>query len=80
MIVGVPRETYPGERRVALVPIVIPNLAKSGIEVVIEAGAGVAAGFPDAEYAAKGAKVLARPCGSLRRGGHRGSGALLRFQ
>jgi len=58
MIVGVPRETYPGERRVALVPTVIPNLAKTGIEVVIEAGAGVEAGFPDAEYAAKGAKVL----------------------
>lgn len=58
MIVGVPRETYPGERRVALVPAVIPNLAKAGIEVVIEAGAGVEAGFPDAEYGAKGAKVL----------------------
>ncbi len=58
MIVGVPRETYPGERRVALVPIVLPSLAKAGIEVVIEAGAGVNAGFPDAEYAAKGAKVI----------------------
>ena len=59
MIVGVPRETYPGERRVALVPIVIPNLAKAGMEVMVEAGAGVAAGFPDAEYAAKGAKIIA---------------------
>src|ERR1700721_4189021 len=59
MIVGVPRETYPGERRVALVPIVIPNLAKAGIEVIVEAGAGAAAGFPDAEYAAKGAKMIA---------------------
>src|SRR6202049_3322253 len=59
MIVGVPRETYPGERRVALVPIVIPNLSKAGLEVIIEAGAGAAAGFPDAEYAAKGAKVIA---------------------
>ena len=39
MIVGVPRETYPGERRVALVPIVIPGLAKAGIEVIVEAGA-----------------------------------------
>ncbi|MGH9680834.1 MAG: NAD(P) transhydrogenase subunit alpha, partial [Candidatus Acidiferrales bacterium] len=58
MIVGVPRETYPGERRVALAPIVIPNLAKAGIEAVIETGAGVEAGFPDAEYAAKGAKIL----------------------
>src|SRR6202163_1833410 len=59
MIVGVPRESYPGERRVALVPAVIPNLAKAGGEVVIEAGAGIGAGFPDAEYAAKGAKILA---------------------
>ena len=58
MIVGVPRENFPGERRVALVPIVIPNLSKAGIEVVVEAGAGVAAGFPDAEYAAKGARIL----------------------
>jgi NAD(P) transhydrogenase subunit alpha len=58
MIVGVPRESYPGERRVGLVPTVIPHLAKAGLEVVIEAGAGVQAGFPDAEYAAKGAKIL----------------------
>jgi NAD(P) transhydrogenase subunit alpha len=59
MIVGVPRETYPGERRVALVPAVIPNLVKAGLEVVIEAGAGVEAGFPDSEYTAKGATILA---------------------
>ncbi|MFZ0794830.1 MAG: NAD(P)(+) transhydrogenase (Re/Si-specific) subunit alpha, partial [Candidatus Korobacteraceae bacterium] len=59
MIVGVPRETFPGERRVALVPSVIANLAKAGLEVVIEAGAGVEAGYPDAQYADKGAKVLA---------------------
>jgi H+-translocating NAD(P) transhydrogenase subunit alpha len=58
MIVGVPRESYPGERRVALVPTVIPHLAKAGLEVVIEAGAGVQAGFHDSEYAAKGARVL----------------------
>jgi NAD(P) transhydrogenase subunit alpha len=58
MIVGVPRESYPGERRVALVPMVIPNLAKAGMDVVVEAGAGVAAGYPDAEYSAKGAKLM----------------------
>ena len=57
MIVGVPRETYPGERRVALVPAVIPNLAKAGLEVAVEAGAGAEAGYPDADYAAKGAKI-----------------------
>src|ERR1700736_5137708 len=59
MIVGVPRETFPGERRVALVPSVVPTLAKSGLEVVIEAGAGLEAGYPDADYIAKGAKILA---------------------
>lgn len=58
MIVGVPRETFPGERRVALVPAVIPTLAKAGLQVVVEAGAGFEAGYPDADYVAKGAKVL----------------------
>lgn len=58
MIVGVPRETYPGERRVALVPSVIPNLAKAGLQVVVEARAGAEAGYPDAEYSEKGAKVV----------------------
>jgi H+-translocating NAD(P) transhydrogenase subunit alpha len=58
MIVGVPRETFPGERRVALVPAVIPSLAKAGLEVVVEAGAGIQACYTDAEYAAKGAKIL----------------------
>ena len=59
MIVGVPRESYPGERRVALVPAVLPNLAKAGLQVLIEAGAGAAAGYPDADYSDKGAKVVA---------------------
>lgn len=58
MIIGVPKESYPGERRVALVPLVIPALAKAGLEVVVEAGAGVGAGYPDAYYLDKGAKVL----------------------
>src|SRR3984893_95827 len=59
MIVGVPRESFPGERRVALVPAAVPNLTKAGLEVVVEAGAGIGAGYPDADYAAKGAKVVA---------------------
>jgi len=59
MIVGIPRETFPGERRVALVPSSIPTLAKGGLEVMVEAGAGAQAGYPDAEYAAKGAKIIA---------------------
>ena len=58
MIVGVPKEIYPGERRVALVPASVPALAKAGFEVVIESGAGVAAGYPDTAYAEKGAKIL----------------------
>jgi NAD(P) transhydrogenase subunit alpha len=59
MIVGVPRESFPGERRVALVPAVIPNLTKAGLQVVVEADTGFAAGYPDADYAAKGAKIVA---------------------
>ena len=58
MIVGIPREIFPGERRVAMVPAVVPILAKAGLEVVVEAGAGANAGFPDSEYTARGAKVL----------------------
>ena len=58
MIVGVPKEIYPGERRVALTPVVVPMLAKAGLEVVIEAGAGERAGYPDAQYQEKGAKIL----------------------
>jgi NAD(P) transhydrogenase subunit alpha len=59
VIVGVPKESYPGERRVALVPLVIPNLAKAGIEVIVETGAGEQAGYPDAAYVEKGAKIVA---------------------
>jgi H+-translocating NAD(P) transhydrogenase subunit alpha len=58
VIVGVPKESFPGEQRVALVPLVIPNLAKAGLEVVVEAGAGAAAGFPDELFVEKGAKIL----------------------
>jgi NAD(P) transhydrogenase subunit alpha len=58
VIVGVPKENYPGERRVALVPVVIPNLAKAGLEVVVEAGAGEQAGYPDTAYTEKGAKIV----------------------
>jgi H+-translocating NAD(P) transhydrogenase subunit alpha len=59
VIVGVPKESYPGERRVALVPVVVPTLAKAGIEVIVEAGAGEQAGYPDAAYVEKGARVVA---------------------
>jgi H+-translocating NAD(P) transhydrogenase subunit alpha len=59
MIVGVPKESYPGERRVALVPGVLPGLGKAGLQVVVEAGAGESAGYPDSEYSEKGATVTA---------------------
>jgi len=57
MIVGVVRETYPGERRVALVPGVMSALAKAGIEVIVEMGAGEASGYTDDSYREEGAKI-----------------------
>ncbi len=57
MIVGVVKESFPGERRVALIPAVLPNLAKAGLEVMVETGAGWQAGYPDQAFAEKGAKV-----------------------
>ena len=58
MIVGIVKESFPGEARVAMVPALVPQLRKAGIEVVIESGAGEAAGFLNDEYSAKGAKVV----------------------
>ena len=48
MIVGVVKETYPGERRVAVTPSALPALAKAGVETIVEPGAGGSAGYPDA--------------------------------
>lgn len=59
MIVGIPKETYPGEKRVALIPAVIPSLVKGGMEVMIESGAGEQAGYPDDKYTEKGATIAA---------------------
>ncbi len=59
MKVAVLRETCPGERRVALVPSNVPPLLKAGYEVLVESGAGELAGFGDAEYESRGARVLA---------------------
>src|SRR5690242_12801176 len=58
MIVGVPKESFPGERRVALVPGVIPSLLKAGFEVVVEAGAGAGASYADADYIQRGARIV----------------------
>jgi len=56
MQVGVPKEAVPGERRVALVPETLSRLG-AGVEVLVEAGAGDPAGFPDAAYTEAGAQI-----------------------
>jgi len=57
MIIGIPREIFPGERRVALVPAAVPTLVKAGCEVVVETGAGSGVGYADTAYTEKGARV-----------------------
>ncbi len=57
MKVAVVKENAPGERRVALVPETVPRLAQAGLEVLVEAGAGDGAWFPDSAYTAAGAAV-----------------------
>ena len=57
MIVGIPKETFPGERRVAIVPSVIPSLTKADLHILTEASAGDEAGFPDAAFLDKGAQL-----------------------
>ncbi|HYL81149.1 MAG TPA: NAD(P) transhydrogenase subunit alpha [Candidatus Acidoferrum sp.] len=59
MIIGVPKEIFPGEQRVALVPAVLPSLTKAGCEVLVESGAGEAAFYSDAAYVEKGARITA---------------------
>src|SRR5688500_14631242 len=60
MKVGIPREMWPGETRVSVIPASVPSLTKAGLEVVVEQGAGVAAGFTDEAYRAQGAQVAPR--------------------
>lgn len=60
MIVGVPKETFEGETRVALVPGSLAALAKAGCEVIVEQGAGTAAGYADDAFGAKGARIADR--------------------
>ena len=55
--VGIVAELAPGERRVAMVPTALSVLNKTGAELILEAGAGDRAGFPDAEYTAKGVRI-----------------------
>ncbi|MEZ6099722.1 MAG: Re/Si-specific NAD(P)(+) transhydrogenase subunit alpha [Pirellulaceae bacterium] len=58
MKIGVVKETYPGERRVAIVPAIVPTLTKAGFEVTVERSAGESAGFPDHQYVDKGAQIV----------------------
>ena len=57
IVVGVVAESYPGERRVAMVPPAFGLLSKTGAELLIEPGAGVLAGFPDSGFLEKGARL-----------------------
>jgi len=59
MTAGVLTETLPGERRVALTPAVLPVLAKAGVTVLLQSGAGLSAGYPDQVFADKGAEIVA---------------------
>jgi len=58
--VGVLKETTPGEQRVAVVPESVPALARAGVRVLVEPGAGASAWFPDCAYERVGAKVVGR--------------------
>lgn len=58
--IGIPAETYPGERRVAMAPRALEMPVKTGVQFIVESGAGVAAGFRDAEYAQRGARLAGR--------------------
>jgi len=59
MIIGIPKETFPGEKRVAIIPATLTALGKAGLKAKIQAGAGVDAGFPDDVYKEKGAEIVA---------------------
>ena len=58
LLIGVPKETAPGEKRVATVPDVVEKLVKLGFSVAVESGAGDAANFADDTYIAAGASVV----------------------
>ena len=66
MIAAVLKETLDGERRVAIIPAALPVLTKLGLELVVEAGAGDAAGFPDAAFVEKGARIVGSRAEALK--------------
>ena len=57
IVVAIPKETAAGERRVALVPELVPRLRQAGFAVLVQSGAGSEAGFPDSSYIEKGARI-----------------------
>ncbi|MDZ7670525.1 MAG: Re/Si-specific NAD(P)(+) transhydrogenase subunit alpha [Gammaproteobacteria bacterium] len=57
MLIGVPKETWPGERRAALVPLTVKKLISAGFDVSVESQCGVEAGFPDDAYVEAGATI-----------------------
>jgi alanine dehydrogenase len=59
MLIGVPKEIKRDEYRVAMLPVGIEELTRSGHQVLVETGAGVGSGIPDSEYAAEGAQIVA---------------------
>ncbi|MGD0383387.1 MAG: Re/Si-specific NAD(P)(+) transhydrogenase subunit alpha [Thermoguttaceae bacterium] len=59
MKAAIAHETFPGERRVALIPASVPALVKAGFEVLVQSDAGLAAGFSNRQYQEKGAKIIA---------------------
>ncbi|MDA0266974.1 MAG: Re/Si-specific NAD(P)(+) transhydrogenase subunit alpha [Cyanobacteria bacterium] len=61
MILGIPKEIYPGERRVAATPSSAQKLQKLGFQVRVETGAGLAASFPDEAYRAVGCEIVDSP-------------------
>src|SRR3990170_1323843 len=60
MRVGIPKETWSGETRVAVIPAGVAALKKAGVDVAVESGAGAAAGFTDDAYLQQGAAVIGR--------------------
>jgi len=58
LIAGVPKESFPGENRVAVTADMVPLYAKAGISIILESGAGLKAGFSDEQYKARGAEVI----------------------
>ena len=59
MIVGVPRESFPGERRVSIIPSFVDRVKKLELDIIVERGAGTDAGFTDGAYEEKGATITA---------------------